>query len=180
MWVGSHPAVALRRQLGQFCDQSAIFIEEFLCLVALHPFFQELYMIGMCGIDEQRDLMRSKCSLDLQTVDDLRACPALGRLEDDHWPAWPSSIVVVARVVLELVDILDGLIDGGGHQFVHLLRLIPSTKYGVQPQPLQELVQFLMLDASQHGRIADLVAVEVQDRQHGPVGLRIEKLVGLP
>ena len=37
-----------------------------------------------------------------------------------------------------------------------------------------------MLDARQDGRIADLVAIEVQDRQHGSVGDWVEKLVGLP
>ena len=38
----------------------------------------------------------------------------------------------------------------------------------------EKLLQLLMLDAGQHGRVADLVAVEVQDRQYGPsvTGLR--------
>ena len=37
-----------------------------------------------------------------------------------------------------------------------------------------------MLDAGQDGRVADLVTVEVQDRQHGSIGNWVEKLVGLP
>src|SRR5580658_4446150 len=37
-----------------------------------------------------------------------------------------------------------------------------------------------MLHASQYGRIADLVAVEMQNRQHGSVRNWIQKLVGLP
>src|SRR5579863_5251048 len=37
-----------------------------------------------------------------------------------------------------------------------------------------------MLDARQNGRVADLVAVEVQDRQHGSVANWVEKLVRLP
>ena len=37
-----------------------------------------------------------------------------------------------------------------------------------------------MLDAGQDGRVADLEAVEVQDRQHGAVADRIEELVRLP
>jgi len=37
-----------------------------------------------------------------------------------------------------------------------------------------------MLDAGQHGGVADLVAIEVQDRQNGAVGYGIEKFVGLP
>src|SRR5271170_4126730 len=37
-----------------------------------------------------------------------------------------------------------------------------------------------MLDASQDRRAADLVAIEVQDRQHGSVADWVEQLVGLP
>ena len=37
-----------------------------------------------------------------------------------------------------------------------------------------------MLDARQNRRVADFVAVEVQDWQHRSVGNWIEKLVGLP
>jgi len=51
MRVGSHAAVALGRQFFQFCNQSAILVEEFFGLVTLHPVFQKLYMIGMLRID---------------------------------------------------------------------------------------------------------------------------------
>ena len=37
-----------------------------------------------------------------------------------------------------------------------------------------------MLDAGEDGRVADLVAIEMQDRQYGSVGNRVEQLVGLP
>src|SRR5664279_5710568 len=37
-----------------------------------------------------------------------------------------------------------------------------------------------MLDAGQDCGVADLVAIEVKDRQNGPVSDRVEKLVGLP
>ena len=37
-----------------------------------------------------------------------------------------------------------------------------------------------MRDAGEHGRVGDLVAVEVQDRQHRAVGLRVEEFVRVP
>src|SRR5271163_329952 len=37
-----------------------------------------------------------------------------------------------------------------------------------------------MLDAGQHSGIADLVAIKMQDRQHGSIGNRVQQLVGLP
>ena len=72
------------------------------------------------------------------------------------------------------------VIQGSGHELMHLFRLITFHKVGRPAAASQELLQFLMLDAGQHGRIADLVAIEVQDRQHGSIINGIEKLVGLP
>jgi len=37
-----------------------------------------------------------------------------------------------------------------------------------------------MLDAGQDRGVANLVAIEVKDRQNGPVGDRVEELVRLP
>jgi len=42
------------------------------------------------------------------------------------------------------------------------------------------MLQLVVLDTGENGRVADLIAVEVQDRQHGAVADRIEELVGLP
>jgi hypothetical protein len=78
------------------------------------------------------------------------------------------------------MDILDGHIDGSGHEFMHLLRLVTFYEVWGPAAASQELIQLLMLNASQHSRIADLVAIEVQDRQHRPIGPGIEKLIGLP
>ena len=45
---------------------------------------------------------------------------------------------------------------------------------------VEELVELFVGDAGQDGRVGDLVAVEVQDRQHDTVGARVDELVGLP
>jgi hypothetical protein len=87
---------------------------------------------------------------------------------------------VVPRVLLDLPDVLDGLLQRGGHQLMHLFRLVAFDEIGRPAAAAQELLQFLVLDAGEDGRVADLVAVEVQDRQHGAVGDRVEQLVGLP
>ena len=42
------------------------------------------------------------------------------------------------------------------------------------------MFQIFVGDPRQHGRIADLVPVQVQDRQHGTIGDRIEEFCGLP
>ena len=76
--IGAHPPVALRRQFGQFRHEPAILIEQFLGLVALHPAFKLLDMIGMLGIHQERHLVRSERAFNLQTIDDFRSRPALG------------------------------------------------------------------------------------------------------
>ena len=83
-------------------------------------------------------------------------------------------------VLLDLPDVLDGLFQGGGHELMHRFRVVAFHKVGRPAAASEELLQFLMLDAGQDGRVADLVAIQVQDRQHGSVGDRVEKLVGLP
>ncbi len=76
--IGTHPPVALRRQLGQFRHETAIFIEQLLGLVAFHPAFKLFDMIGMIGIHQERHLVRSEGALDLQAIHDFRSGPALG------------------------------------------------------------------------------------------------------
>ena len=75
--IGAHPPIARRRKLGQFFDQSSVFIEQLLGLVAFHPAFEQSDVLGVVVIDQKRHLVRTKGSLDLQTIDDLRSCPAL-------------------------------------------------------------------------------------------------------
>ncbi len=66
------------------------------------------------------------------------------------------------------------------HQLMHLFRLITFHKIRRPTAASKKLFQFLMLDAGQDSRIADLVAIEMQDRQHSPIGNRVKKFVGLP
>ena len=87
---------------------------------------------------------------------------------------------MAARLGLDAPNILDHLVQGAGHQLVHRPWVIALDEIRGPPAAADELLQFLMLDAGQHGGITDLVAVEVQDRQHGAVGQRIEHLGGLP
>ncbi len=178
--IGAHPPGALGRKLGQFGDQPPTFVEQLLGLVALHPTFELRNVFGMLGIDEERHLVRPEGSLDLKPIDDLRPRPALGRSQDDHRPARPGGVLGGPRGALEPPDVRDGAFQNGGHQFVHLRRIVALDEVGCPAASAEELVQFLMPDAGQHGRVADLVAVQMQDRQHGTVGHGIEELVGLP
>ena len=63
---------------------------------------------------------------------------------------------------------------------MHHLGLVTLDKVRPPPVAAEQLFQFLMLDAREDSRVGDLVAVEMQDRQHRAVGCRIEKFVGMP
>ena len=63
---------------------------------------------------------------------------------------------------------------------MHHFRLFALDEQRRPAAAPKELFQFLVLDAGEDRRIADLEAVEVQDRQNRAVRDRIEKFVGLP
>ena len=67
-----------------------------------------------------------------------------------------------------------------GHRLVHQRRLMALDVVRRPAIAAQELIQFFRFDARENGRVGDLVAVEMQDRQHRAIGDGIEKLVGLP
>ena len=87
---------------------------------------------------------------------------------------------VLSSIGLELLDLRDGLIHGARHELVHLLGVVAFDEVRRPAAAPEEVVQLLGLDAGQNRRVADLVAVQVQDRQHRPVGDRVEELVGVP
>ena len=61
-----------------------------------------------------------------------------------------------------------------------LLGLVALDEVGLVAVTAEQLFQFVVADAGQHGRVGDLVAVEVQDGQHGAVVDGIEELVRVP
>ena len=51
---------------------------------------------------------------------------------------------------------------------------------GCVPVAAEELLELLVADAREHAGVRNLVAVQMQNRQHGAIGCRIEKLVRMP
>ena len=63
---------------------------------------------------------------------------------------------------------------------MHQRRLIALDKNRLIPVAHKKGVQLGVGDARQNGRIGNLVAIQMQDRQNRPVMHRAEKLVGMP
>ena len=67
------------------------------------------------------------------------------------------------------LNIFKDVVERGSHQLVHLLRITALDKVGRVAVAAEKLIQLFMTDAGQHTRVGDLVAVQVQDREHHTV-----------
>jgi hypothetical protein len=173
--VGPHPLRPLRGEGSQVSQQPPGLVEEFLRLVAAHPAVQLFDVPWMLVIDEQRHLMGPERALDLQPVNHLRSGPTLRGAQHDHRPTRPGRLRAGAGPGLDRVNGLDGLVQDGGHQLMHRFRIIALDEARVPAAATQELLQLLRLDPGQDRGVADLVAVQVQDRQDGTVVDRVEE-----
>ena len=179
MRIGAHAPRAGRRKRGQFRREAAVLVEELVRLVALHPALEDAHVLGLLHV-AHRHLVGAPVALDPLAVDLLRAGPAFRGAEHDHRPGRPMRDPVTARILLDLADFAEDGLERRRHQFVHRRGLVPLDDIRFVPVAAQELVELLGRDARKYGRIGDLVAVEMQDRQDGAVLRRIEEFVGVP
>jgi len=77
-------------------------------------------------------------------------------------------------------DLLHGMVHGGGHGLMQGLRVGAFHEQRRPAVTLEQLAQLLMADAGQQGRVVDLVAIEVEDRQHRAVPGGVQEFVDMP
>ncbi|MEJ1972478.1 MAG: hypothetical protein WDM96_08505 [Lacunisphaera sp.] len=85
-----------------------------------------------------------------------------------------------ARVALDAADLRGDGVERGGHRLVHLCGLVALDEVRLVAAAFEELLEFVVRDAREEARVGDLVAVEVQDRQHGAVAHGVEEFVAVP
>ena len=78
------------------------------------------------------------------------------------------------------MDFLNHGVQRIGHLGVHRHRVIALDEVGLPRAALEEVLDFLMGHAAEHGGVGDLVAVQVQDWQHSAVANGVQELVRLP
>ncbi len=76
--------------------------------------------------------------------------------------------------------VVEHLVQSGGQRLVHHGRIVAVHQIRFVTVPGQQVGQLVIADAGQQRRVRDLVAVQVQDRQHGAVAGRVEELVRMP
>ena len=127
-----------------------------------------------------RHLVGAPAALGRKAVDVLRARPALRRPQHDHRPGLPRRLAIVARRALDLPDPVERPVERGRKGLVHPLGLLALDEQRLPAVPAEERDELVLRDPGEHGRVRDLVAVQVQDRQDGAVGPRVQELVRVP
>ena len=168
--VGAHAAVALGGQGHQLGEEPAGLVEEFLGAVAAHPGFELLEVGGILGGLGEGDLVGAVGAFHRQAVDLLGAGPALGGLEDDHGPGGALGDAPLAGVGLDGLDGGDDRVEGVGELAVDGGGVVALDPVGGVAVAAHQPFELGAGDAGQDGGVGDLVAVEVEDRQHGSVG----------
>ena len=102
-----------------------------------------------------------------------------GRAQDDARPCGTTE-VAGPRSFLDVCDLVEDLVDASRHRLVHFSGLGSFDEPRSMAVALEQLAQLALRYARQHGRVGDLVAVEVEDRQDASVPSRVEELVRVP
>ncbi len=177
---GAEAGLALGHTGEDLRGGAAFAVEQFLRPVGAQPGFQLPQVLRVVADAGERDLVGAPGVLDGEAVDLLGSGPALGGAQDDHGPGGPFGDAVLACRPLVGVDAVQGGVHGGGEGAVDGGRVVAGDEQRVVPVAAQQPVQFLLGDPGQDRRVGDLVAVEVEDRQDGPVVDRVEELVRVP
>jgi len=167
------PAGASLRQ------EAAAGVEQLARPVFFHPLLENPDVLRLLHV-AHRHLVGAPVAFFAQAVDLLRAGPPLRRAHHDHRPDRALLEPVRAGGVLDAADVVDHFLERLGHQFVHRRRVVALDEVGRVAVAAKERVELLARNAREHRRIGDLVAVEMQDREHRAVAHRIEELVGVP
>ena len=127
-----------------------------------------------------RHLVRAPRSLDRLAVDLLRARPALRRAQHDHRPARAFRRLARARRLLDPGDVVQRVVERGGEFLVDGLGVVAGDEHRPVAVALHQCHELPLRDAREHGRVRNLVAVQVQDGENGAVRHRVQELVRVP
>jgi hypothetical protein len=176
-----HALVALWEPGDEVSQRSSQAIEELLRAVAAHPRF-ELFLAGRVAPHAaERHLVGAPRPLDrtaLAVV--LRARPPLRGAQHDHRPPRPCPVAADACPLLDRGDLVEHGVERCRQPLMHARRVVAGHQVRLPAVPPHQIGQLLVADAVEHRRVGDLVAVQVQDRQHRSITDGVEELVAVP
>src|SRR5207248_582560 len=152
----------------------------FVRAVAPQPAVEDTQVVRVLARGEHRHLVGAPGALDRDAVDLLRPGPAFRRPQYDHRPAGPFARAVIAGGALGAFDLVERLVESGRELLVDLGRVVAGDEQRVPAVAFEERDPFLLGDPGEYGRVGDLVAVQMQEREDGAVPARVEELVAVP
>ena len=190
--VGAHPPLALGRERGQLRAQGAALVEQLLGPVGAQPAPRAAPGArALCARSasgtwwERNDPSAGSPSTSLGPVQPLGVRSTIIGQRGRAASAACAPVDSRARRRLDPRAALDlgsrdDLIERGGHQLVHRRRVRALHEARRVAVALEQRAQLLLGNPREHGRVGDLVAVQMQHRQHGAVARRVEELVRVP
>ena len=179
--VGTHAALPFGGELAELGDETALLVEELVRPVAPHPLLELAQMVrvapvrspagpdgrGMClrrGA-RRRPWGRSSPSV---CAARWRATAAALRSRVARAPSWICA------------DRVEAVVEGRRELAMDRRRVVALDEMHVVPIAVQDRFDVLVVRPPEDGRARDLVAVEMQDGQHGAVAHGIEEVDPLP
>src|SRR5208283_5076371 len=131
MGVTTHAAIADRCKFRHLVNEFALFIEEVLRLVALHPGFKDLEMFGVFSDRCEGHLVRTEGTFNWDSIHFLRAGPSLGCPQDDHGPDRLFLESALACLKLNGSNLGIAVVQSSRQQLMYGLRVVTFDKVGV-------------------------------------------------
>ena len=128
----------------------------------------------------QGHLVRPPKAFDFMAIHFFRAGPTFRAAQNDHGPPGAGRFAAGAGFLLNAPDFEHTVLEGRGHLLVHVCRVAALHEVRRPAIAHKQGFQFIVRDAGEHGGIVDLIAVELQDRQHRAIPDRVQELVGMP
>ena len=178
--VVAHSPVVRRGEAGDVRQQRTGGGEQLLRPVRPHPLHELPPVLVVAPHVRDRHLVRPPGALNRLAVHELRPGPPLGCAQHERRPARPLRVAVDSRPPLDVVDLGDDRVKRAGELLVHELRVVALHGIDVVTVTSEQRLELVRGDPGRDRGVGDLVPVEVQDRQHRPVGHRVEELVGVP
>ena len=134
----------------------------------------------MLGQPRERHLMRAKGSLGGLAIHEGWARPPFRRSQNDHGPLRTRSAGFGARLYLDRLDPVKHDVERRGHQFVHDRGVASRHIVRLVAIALHERGELRLGNTREDRGAGDLVAVQMEDRQHRAVARGVDELVRVP
>ena len=145
-------------------QKSSCRIEEFLRFIAFHPSFENIEIFSCFSIDDDRNLVCSKRTLNLFFLDDFRTSPTFFRCEHNHRIHRSFHVLAMFCTSLYILNFLHDHVHCRGHFLMCFYDVVDLDKIRIPSTTAQESFQFLTRYSRKDSWIRNFISVQVEDR----------------